>query len=293
MAKTIKFNLILDGYPVRTLEELQEHFSLEDMANYFENGLLERWLEVRGYEDELKAVREMESYGERRCAIRELVKIFHIFIDYEDLEKGIAILDYLDEDNRLHEEYKKNAFQKRQIIDDYHVGYESLIYRMEEHRDHMALLKADVIEMEKEYLGLFRLDYKALYFRLLRTAPKAVFAILTRDALRGYWLREDEDQSIRSNIKSSFMSVGIIKNIMGGDLKIKRKNTQDSHIWELVEDSDVPVMVFMMESDVYIRSAGQSSEKWSCGDINGQFRKFDGLEYQCNHSGYELLYMEV
>ena len=59
MAKTIKFNLILDGYPVRTLEELQEHFSLEDMANYFENGLLERWLEVRGYEDELKAVREI------------------------------------------------------------------------------------------------------------------------------------------------------------------------------------------------------------------------------------------
>ena len=42
MAKTIKFNLILDGYPVRTLEELQEHFSLEDMANYFETGQIGR-----------------------------------------------------------------------------------------------------------------------------------------------------------------------------------------------------------------------------------------------------------
>ena len=210
MAKTIKFNLILDGYPVRTLEELQEHFSLEDMANYFENGLLERWLEVRGYEDELKAVREIESYGERRCAIRELVKIFHIFIDYEDLEKGIAILDYLDEDNRLHEEYKKNAFQKRQIIDDYHVGYESLIYRMEEHRDHMALLKADVIEMEnKEVLEDLILDqdikelYEA-YWSCLKEQEKDVIGM--RYGLFGRQPRTQREIAAALGISRSYVS---------------------------------------------------------------------------------------
>lgn len=48
MAKTIKFNLILDGYPVRNLEGLQEHFSIEDILKYFRNGLLLRWLKVRG-----------------------------------------------------------------------------------------------------------------------------------------------------------------------------------------------------------------------------------------------------
>lgn len=31
MAKTIKFNLICDGYPARTIEDLQNHFSVEDM----------------------------------------------------------------------------------------------------------------------------------------------------------------------------------------------------------------------------------------------------------------------
>ena len=50
MAKTIKFNLILDDYPVRNLEGLQEHFSIEDMLKYYDNGLLLRWLKVRGYE---------------------------------------------------------------------------------------------------------------------------------------------------------------------------------------------------------------------------------------------------
>ena len=35
MAKTIKFNLILDNYPVRDIEDIQEHFSIEDMIKRF------------------------------------------------------------------------------------------------------------------------------------------------------------------------------------------------------------------------------------------------------------------
>lgn len=58
MAKTIKFNLILDNYPVRNIEGLQEHFSMEDMLKYFENGLLLRWLDVRGYENSMKRLLE-------------------------------------------------------------------------------------------------------------------------------------------------------------------------------------------------------------------------------------------
>lgn len=51
MAKTIKFNLICDGFPVRTLEDLQNHFSVEDVLTYYHNRLLHRWLTVRGYTD--------------------------------------------------------------------------------------------------------------------------------------------------------------------------------------------------------------------------------------------------
>lgn len=38
MAKTIKFNLICDGDPVRTIENLQNHFSVEDLLDYYEKG---------------------------------------------------------------------------------------------------------------------------------------------------------------------------------------------------------------------------------------------------------------
>ena len=57
MAKTIKFNLICDGHPVRTLDDLREHFSIEDVLAHYKSGMLERWLEVRGFEKELDAIR--------------------------------------------------------------------------------------------------------------------------------------------------------------------------------------------------------------------------------------------
>ena len=44
MAKKIKFNLICDGYSTRTIEDLQNHFSVEDMLKYYKNGLLAKWL---------------------------------------------------------------------------------------------------------------------------------------------------------------------------------------------------------------------------------------------------------
>ena len=43
MAKTIKFNLIC-GYPARTIEDLQDHFSVEDLLDYYEKGLLAKRL---------------------------------------------------------------------------------------------------------------------------------------------------------------------------------------------------------------------------------------------------------
>lgn len=39
MAKTIKFNLICDDKPVRTIEDLQENFSIEDVLKYYQNDM--------------------------------------------------------------------------------------------------------------------------------------------------------------------------------------------------------------------------------------------------------------
>ena len=78
MAKTIKFNLILDNYPVRNIEGMQEHFSIEDMLKYFKNGLLLRWLKVREYEKEYEKVTAIDKTLDNKAIMMELVKIFEI-----------------------------------------------------------------------------------------------------------------------------------------------------------------------------------------------------------------------
>jgi len=101
MAKTIKFNLILDDYPVRNLEGLQEHFSIEDMLKYFENGLLLRWLKSREYTKQYDTVNAIEKTKDKKAVITELIKIFEIPIEDKEIEKAIRILNYLDEEKNL------------------------------------------------------------------------------------------------------------------------------------------------------------------------------------------------
>ena len=93
MAKTIKFNLICDNTPVRTIEDLQNNFSIEDVLDYYRNGLLCRWLKVRGYEEELKKVEEIRS-EDSMGIIKELIRIFEIPCDPAEVEKSIYILKY-------------------------------------------------------------------------------------------------------------------------------------------------------------------------------------------------------
>lgn len=292
MAKTIKFNLILDNYPVRNIEGLQEHFSIEDMLKYFENGLLLRWLNVRGYDEQYAAVEAIDKSLDRKEIVTSLVKIFEVAeMDIADIEKAIGILTYLDEEKELNAIYKENAYAKKQVVDDYHSGYTALIMHMEENKDNMALLKADAIQMEREYFGLFELNHYELYFRLVESAPKAIFAILTRDAFRKFWIGEEANTKIYSSVKTALLATAKAKEILGDDLKIIKRNTQA--MWDPIERPEVKLMVISIVKGTFIKNAGNFSEKLGNTDVNNKLVKFDGLEYQCNNETYELLYMEV
>lgn len=292
MAKTIKFNLILDDYPVRNLEGLREHFSIEDMLKYFENGLLLRWLNVRGYNKQYSGVNSIDKSLDKKDIVMDLVKIFEVVeLDSKDIEKAVGILKYLDEEKELNAIYKENAYAKKHIVDDYHSGYIELVIHMEENKENMALLKADAIQMEREYFGLFELNHYDLFFRLVKSAPKAIFAILTRDAFRKFWIGEKANTKIYSNVKTELLETDKAKAILGDDLKIVKRNTQA--MWDPIEKNEVKLMVISIIRGTFVKNAGNFSEKLGDADVNDKLVKFNGLEYQCNNENYELLYMEV
>lgn len=291
MAKTIKFNLILDGHPVRTLEGVQEHFSIEDMLEYFRNGLLERWLNVRGYEEKQEAVLDIDPEADDDEVIRALIRIFDISIGSEDVEKGIKILAYLKEARVLNAAYKENAFEKKRVIEDYHGGYRATIQHIIDNKNDIAILRADVLEIEREYLGLFDLNHFELFFALAEQAPQAVFVFLTRDAFRKYWIGEESNGRIFDFIRNKLLPVNAMKTILGENLKVEKRDTQA--MWDPIVRPEINIMVLRIETGTFVKNANEFTEKLGAPEVNEKFLRFKGLEYQCNNENYELLYMEV
>ena len=193
MAKTIKFNLICDGYPVRTLDELREHFSIEDVLTYHRSGMLQRWLEVRGFTKALDAVREVPVTDQMKAA-KELIKIFDIETDESRIEEAVYILRYEDERKESEKRFLEIHQQKEDFLSEYFSSYQGLKESMAEHKDDFAALKADVNTLHTEYLSAFELDYRNLFYYLKSKAPMAVYMMLAYEEMRRKYIPDSAVQ---------------------------------------------------------------------------------------------------
>ena len=153
----------------------------------------------------------------------------------------------------------------------------------------MAVLKADAVQMEKEYSGLFNLDFEKLYYRLVKSAPKAIFAFLTKEAFRKYWL--DEQADIYKHMKYEVLAPNKALEILGSDAKIVMRDTQA--MWDPIERKETRIMVISIENGTFVKNADKFNEKMSYTDVNFKLPLLDGLDYQCNDEYYKLIYMEV
>ena len=292
MAKTIKFNLILDDNPVRTIEDLRENFSIEDILEVYNNGLLEKWLYVRGYIDILEKVNaiKVDSNIEK---LYQLIKIFDSECDATKIKEGIAILDYINERKLLLEEYNKLNYKTKAIIDDYHLGYNSIINDIIENKHNMPKIKANIKEIEENYMGLFNINHKDVYNNLVSNAPLAVFAILMSDKMRNYFISRDNENAnlIYNKIIEFVTNKTVLKKKLGEELKVFKGNTEA--YWKDIEPSDKKIMIINMENGNYVRNAGVFGEEFSSFYVNNSFIILNGLDYKSNNSYHELLYMEV
>ena len=76
MAKTIKFDLPIDGVKVATLDDLRDHFTTE-IIKHFRSGLLVRWLRSRSMAHELAAVEALTARDDV-AILKELCRIFEV-----------------------------------------------------------------------------------------------------------------------------------------------------------------------------------------------------------------------
>lgn len=203
MAKTIKFNLICDGFPVRTLEDLQNHFSVEDVLTYYHNRLLHRWLTVRGYTKELEEISDIRQENPSDIA-KELIRIFDISTDKQEVETTLYFLQYKQERQRLWEAHHKEQAMEITVLADHLKGYMQIKNGILQSPMDAAFIKASIQEMVEQYADLFDLDHRALFYLFLEKSPLAVMRLLMNPVSRRYYM--PQQKKVEENTPSGAVS---------------------------------------------------------------------------------------
>ncbi|MBS4912981.1 MAG: hypothetical protein KHZ77_02315 [Veillonella sp.] len=187
MTKTIKFNLKCNNQQIRTIENLQHNFVIEDILTYYEKGILDRWLTVHGYEDELKLLRNIKSEDSVEI-IRELLKIFNIETNDEEFEKSVYLLGFQADKKKQLLETEKRNYNVKQIIEDYKINYEKIIKAIVDHPTDMPLIKTCINQLMNDYKWIFELNYKELFWLFTKKSQHAIMALLMNSDSRDYFL---------------------------------------------------------------------------------------------------------
>lgn len=236
MAKTIKFNLNCDGRPIRTLEDLCNNFSVEDILAYYHNGLLCRWLDVRGYTDELEKVKAITEDDDLRV-IKALIKVFGVETEGTTVDEDTYILRYQKEREAFIAKCAKQSLKATVMVKNHCEGYQKCIETILENKDNMALIKATIKEIDEQYSDLYNLNFGMLFHLLLSYAPMAIFAMLMRENMRvkclplhdQYWIRKFFSASIGGMAKGAAIgaTMGAITNISNTLSEMGEKTLSD------------------------------------------------------------------
>ena len=306
MAKTIKFNLICDEKPIRTIEDLQHNFSVEDVLEYYNNRMLHRWLRVRGYDSELQKVNAITS-DDHMEIIKSLIAIFHIAADEKDVEESVYALRHTEERRQILDMYERRNYESKNVIASYEAGYRLLVEEILENPKDAALIKANISELATNYAWVFELNHREVFNRLWWSESYlAVMCLLMNENTRPYYL------PIRTVHEDGSVSLDTEKNddkrVMFNRVCQKIKDAKfieilKDHIitfagetdgyWKDLEPKGKKYMIIHMGQGDYVRAAGHSGGDLSAAAIKEQFVILDGIDYKSNSNSRMLIYMEV
>lgn len=292
MAKTIKFNLICDEKPIRTIEDLQNNFSIEDVLTYYNNKLLHRWLSVRGYDAELKAVSAITTDDSIEI-IKELIHIFNVETDEKKVEESIYMFQYQEERRQTYEIYKIENYNVVNIIEDYEHDYLQLVRGILLNPNDVSLIKANIAEMVSNYDWVFELNHRELFWDLMKRSPLGVMCLLMNEESRKYYLPggDNEDKKRMFQAICNLIEQSDFEKLLGENL-ITFSGMTDGY-WKDLEPKGKKFMIVSMEIGDFVRSAGKSGGDLTSSDIKNAFVILDGIDYKSNYSYHKLRYMEV
>ena len=218
MAK-IKFNLNFGGEQIRTLDDLRDNFSIEDVLDVYNNGLLVKWLDVHNHKDELEQVNAILA-TDARGILSELIRIFRITSDTSEIEESLSVLDYLEERKKFWADIKAGKFdeiarnlsksqnEETHEEETHHASkktYDELVQEIiDNHLDlHHIYDCLDVITAD--YPDILSEKYSELFETLNTQRPLTLYALFAHHGTRPYFtLNDDEIKADYSDERPKF-----------------------------------------------------------------------------------------
>ena len=158
MSTSFKFNLLVDGQKVRTLEELRKNFNLDDVLEYFFSGKLQKWLASRDYKHELEQVKNIVSSNKLDVSSK-LLDIFKIEHDKKELQyfnvdgQQVRTVEELRENFNLEDVLKhfySGKLQKWLVSHDYK-------HELDQVKDIASSNK--IVDVSSKLLDIFKIEY--------------------------------------------------------------------------------------------------------------------------------------
>ena len=311
MAKTIKFNLICDGKPIRTIEDLQNNFSIEDILDYYNSKLLHKWLAVRGYANELEKVNNITA-NEAIEILKSLIAIFDIKIDSNIINESLFILEYTATRIMFIEDYKRSTNNINTVVSDYIKAFYEQIDCIIENNQNKSLVKASISIILNDYFDLFKMCYRWLFYKLLNEAPLAIFVLLTFEKAREFYIHNcgnaedaispifvevkiNEDEIMTKDYDDIYNRIcKLAKNAetyLGSNL-LKFSGQTDGY-WKDLETNEKKYMILGIGNGDYVRSSNNKGGDLGYAHVLNNFVILDGIDYKSNSERNVITYMEV
>jgi hypothetical protein len=295
MAKVVKFNLICDNKAIRTLDNLRDNFCIEDILSQYRNGLLKKWLSIRGYDDLLKQVESIPGQDDIDVAL-SLIKIFEVEKSEEQARESICSLEYKKELQEKNKAYTDASFAVDSIVGEYFSGYQAIRDKIINNPNDISGIKAALGQIECKYKLIFSVTYEKLFEEFKEKAPLAIFVLLMRVGIRNYFIPSGEDVVKNPTTEKIYIELckygpADYKNILGNHLKVFKGKTND--YWKDIEKGGKEFMILNMEAGNFVRNCSKSKEELSSADISKKFVILNGIDYKSKNETQELLYVEV
>ncbi|TXJ43216.1 hypothetical protein [Brachyspira pilosicoli] len=204
MLKRIKFNLLLGNKYCKNIDEVKNNFNIHDILDYFDKGILEKWLTAQNLNDINEKVSAIDKNADIYKRVNSLMEIF--YEDENNIKEMSKEATYMIEfENKRKDDlevFSKNNFKEKEVVDNYFKNYEDIINLIMEKKEDYEFIKSSVKNISDNFMNAFKYNYFDLFLNLYKEDNYfSILSILSNKKTREYFT---EDKDVMKNLNEMF-----------------------------------------------------------------------------------------